>query len=113
MDLWPSPEFPQQPLGAQLSGDVQRCSRRQQLPATVGPQLQTLKAFWVDLRQEVGGDVTRDEAGVGDDLPQEGDVVGDTWRENYQTSLQEEKYAHLKRCLCILADLCEGVFVYL
>lgn len=39
----------------------------------------TLETFWVNLWQEVGADVPRDEARVGDYFTQEGNVVGHTW----------------------------------
>ena len=70
---------PQEGLRAQLGGDVQRGRRRQQLALPPRRQLVTFEPVGVHLRQEVGADVPGDEAGVGDDLPQEGDVVGHTW----------------------------------
>lgn len=86
-----SPQVAHEPVRAELRCDVERCSRGQQLPALVGLQPVTLEAFGVNLRQEVGADVPRDKSGVGDDFPQQGNVVGHAWKEDHQTSLQEEK----------------------
>lgn len=101
-----TPQVAQDLLWAQLNTDVKRCCRGQQLPAIVRLQLVTLEAIWVNLRQEVGADVTRNKARVGDDFTKEGNVVGHTWRENYQTLLKKGKKAnfHLKSdCVCYLA----------
>lgn len=64
-----SPQATQDLLRTELSGDVERRCRGQQLPALVRLQLVTLEAVGVNLRQEVGADVTRDEARVRDDFP--------------------------------------------
>ena len=73
------PEITQEPLGAELCGDVESGCGGDELPATLGGQLVTFEPLWVFLWQEVSGDVTRDEARVGDDLSEQGDVVGHTW----------------------------------
>lgn len=39
----------------------------------------TLETLWILLWKKVGADVTRDKAGVGNDFPQEWNVVGHTW----------------------------------
>lgn len=86
-----SPEVTQDLLWTELSSDVESCCWGQELPACFHLQLVALEAFRVNLRQEVGADLARDKARVGDDLPQERDVVGHAWREDDQTSLQKEK----------------------
>lgn len=87
------PRVVQDFLRTKLNADVESSCRSQQLPATVCIQLVTLEAIRVNLWQEVGADVTGDEARMGDDFTQEGNVVGHSWREDDQTSLQKENQA--------------------
>lgn len=98
----PSPGVAEDLLRPQLSGDVERGRRGQQLPALVHVQLTALETLRVNLRQEVGADVPRDEARVGDDFTQEGDVVGHAWRDGGERNsglspcLHHEQYASYK-----------------
>lgn len=98
-----SPQVAQDLLWTQLSGDVDCCCRGQQLPTLVHVQLVALEAIGVNLRQEVGVDVARDKARVGNDFSQEWNVVGHAWRDDQNSQLN---------CVWSAAH-CESLFVYL
>lgn len=73
------PQVAQDLLWTELSCDVESCCWSQQLPAFLHIQLVTLEAIGVNLWQEVGADVARDEVRVCDNFPKKCNVVGHTW----------------------------------
>lgn len=84
------PQVAQDLLWTELSRDVESCCWSQQLPAFLRIQLVTLEAIGVNLRQEVGADVARDEARVCDNFPKKWNVVGHPWSDLREAKCLEE-----------------------